>query len=310
MKIAVMGAGAVGCYYGGMLARAGHAVTLIGRPLHVDAIQRDGLRFEIQTVQSQVPIRASTEASAVRDSQWVLCCVKANDTEQAAADLAPHPAPDALVLSLQNGIGNAERLQSRLTQRVAPVVVYVAAEMAGPGHVKHHGRGELVIGPSTDSPRLVAVFAGAGVPVQISDNVEGALWAKLIINCAYNALSAITQLPYGALVRGEGVEPLMRDIVQEGLAVAQGCGVSVPGDLWQAVAGLAHTMPDQLSSTAHDLARERRSEIDHLNGEIVQRGKKLGVPTPVNRALHALVKLLEQREVDSIPQAPAIAPSR
>lgn len=295
MKIAVMGAGAVGCYYGGLLARAGHAVTLIGRAPHVAAVQRDGLRLQTASWQAQIPLHASTQASAAHDAQWVLCCVKATDTEQAAADLAPHLAPDALVLSLQNGIDNAERLQARLAQRVAPVVVYVAAEMAGPGHVKHHGRGELVIGPSTDSPQLVAVFSGAGVPVHISDNVAGALWAKLIINCAYNALSAITQLPYGALVRGEGVEQVMRDIVQEGLAVAQGCGVTVPGDLWQAVAGLAHTMPDQLSSTAHDLARRRRSEIDHLNGEIVRRGKKLDLPTPVNRALHSLVKLLEQR---------------
>jgi 2-dehydropantoate 2-reductase len=310
MKIAVMGAGAVGCYYGGLLARAGHAVTLIGRAPHVAAVQRDGLRLQTASWQAQIPLHASTQASAAHDAQWVLCCVKAPDTEQAAADLAPHLAPDALVLSLQNGIDNAERLQARLAQRVAPVVVYVAAEMAGPGHVQHHGRGELIIGPLADSAAIVATFAGAGVPVQISDNVVGALWAKLIVNCAYNALSAITRQPYGLLVRGVGVARVIRDIVQECLAVAQASGVTVPGDIWEAVASIARTMPSQLSSTAQDLARGRRSEIDHLNGEVVRRGEALGVATPVNRVLHSLVNALEQRAQaaganDSTPRSAA-----
>src|SRR5258706_10709632 len=147
MRIAVMGAGAVGCYYGGMLARAGHAVTLIGRARHVDALRRAGLLLGTQSFRAHVPVQASTEASAVRGATLVLCCVKSTDTEAAAADLAAHLEPDALVLSLQNGVDNAERLQALLRQRVAPAVVYVAAEMAGPGHVRPHGRGELVIGP-------------------------------------------------------------------------------------------------------------------------------------------------------------------
>ena len=109
--------------------------------------------------------------------------------------MAPHLAPDAIVLSLQNGVDNAERLQALLHREVSPAVVYVASEMAGPGHVKHHGRGELVIGPGANSDALAKLFSEAGVPVQISANVAGALWSKLILNCAYNALSAITQCP-------------------------------------------------------------------------------------------------------------------
>lgn len=295
MRIAVMGAGAVGCYYGAMLARAGHAVTLIGRAQHVDAVRRDGLFLDTQSFQAHVPMEASTEAIAVRGAKLVLCCVKSTDTDRAAAEIAPHLEPDALVLSLQNGVDNAERLKRVLRQQVAPAVVYVAAEMAGPGHVRHHGRGELVIGPSAASHEIAALFAGAGVPLQISDNVAGALWAKLILNCAYNALSAIAQVPYGRLVQGEGVEAVMRDVVQECLAVAQGSGVSVPGDVWEAVQRIAHTMPSQLSSTAQDLARGKRSEIDHLNGYVLQKGDALGIATPVNRVLHTLVKLLEDR---------------
>ena len=295
MKIAVMGAGAVGCYYGGMLARAGHAVTLIGRPQHVAAVRRDGLLLDTQSFREHVPLQAATDANGIAGARLVLCCVKSTDTEHAAAEMAPHLASDAIVLSLQNGVDNAERLQAGLGHEVLPAVVYVATEMAGPGHVRHHGRGELVIGPSAASEELVTLFAAAGVPVQISDNVAGALWAKLILNCAYNALSAITQLPYGKLVQGAGVEDVMRDAVRECLAVASAEGVSVPGDVWEAVQGIARTMPAQLSSTAQDLARHKPSEIDYLNGHVLRRGTALGIATPVNRVLHTLVKLLESR---------------
>ena len=295
MKIAVMGAGAVGCYYGGMLARAGHEVVLIGRAQHVEAILRDGLLLETQSFTAHVPLAASTEASAVAGAELVLCCVKSTDTTDAAAQIGPHLAADATILSLQNGVDNAERLQYLLQREVAPAVVYVATEMAGPGHVRHHGRGELVIGPSPVSVELAQMFAAAGVPVEISDNVSGALWAKLILNCAYNALSAITQMPYGRLVQGSGVEEVMRDVVEECLAVAAAEGICIPGDIHDAIRRIGRTMQGQLSSTAQDLARHKPSEIDHLNGHIVRRGEALGIATPANRVLHTLVRLLEAR---------------
>jgi len=296
MKIAVMGAGAVGCYYGGMLARAGHAVTLIGRLQHVEAIRRDGLLLDTLGFKEHVRLDASTEVGAVQGADLILFCVKATDTETAADEMKAHLKPEAVVLTLQNGVDNAERLQARLSQVVAPTVVYVATEMAGPGHLKHHGRGELVIAPTAVSDDIAKTFAQAGIPTQVSDNVIGALWMKLILNCAYNALSAISQLPYGRVVPGEGAEGVMRDVVQECVAVAQAGGVKLPGDAWQAVAGLVKTMPTQYSSTAQDLARGKRTEIDHLNGYVMRKGEALGVPTPVNRTLFALVKLIEARQ--------------
>jgi 2-dehydropantoate 2-reductase len=295
MKIAVMGAGAVGCYYGGMLARAGHDVVLIGRPQHVEAVERQGLRLETQTFDERIRVSASTEGSAVQGAQLVLFCVKSTDTESGAAAIRPHLAPDAVVLSLQNGVENADRLRALLPQEVIAAVVYVGTEMAGPGHVRHHGRGELVIEQSKASDDVARVLIAAGVPTEISDNVRGALWAKLILNCAYNALSAITQLPYGRIVKGEGVTAVMRDIVDECVAVAEADGVTLPGDVDAAVRKIAETTAGQYSSTAQDLARGKRSEIDHLNGLIVRRGEALGVATPANRLLHALVKLIESK---------------
>ncbi|HEY0821024.1 MAG TPA: 2-dehydropantoate 2-reductase [Rhizobacter sp.] len=294
MSVAVMGAGAVGCYYGGMLARAGHAVTLIARPQHVQAIHEKGLRLDTQQFDVQVPLAASTDARAVADAQLVLFSVKSTDTESAGELIRPHLRPDALVLCLQNGVDNAERLRAVLpAHMVAAAVVYVATEMAGPGHVKHHGRGELVIEPSAQSEAVARALIAAGVPTEISPNVRGALWAKLILNCAYNAMSAIAQVPYGRLVQAAGVKDVMRDVVDECLAVARADGVEVPGDVDAAVRRIAETMPKQFSSTAQDLARGKPSEIDHLNGLVVRRGEALGVPTPANRVLHTLVKLIE-----------------
>lgn len=293
MKIAVMGAGAVGCYYGGMLARAGHDVVLIGRLEHVAAVRRNGLFLDTRAFQAHVTMQADTEARGIEGAKLVLCCVKSIDTGRAAEDMAPHLEPDTVIMSLQNGVDNAVRLQALLQLEVVPAVVYVATEMAGPGHVRHNGRGELVIGLSAASDGLAKLFGDAGVPVEVSDNVAGELWAKLILNCAYNALSAITQLPYGRLVQGEGVEEVMHDVVRECLAVAAGEGMSVPGDIWESVARIARTMPSQFSSTAQDLARGKRSEIDHLNGHVLRLGEARGIATPVNRTLHALVKLLE-----------------
>ena len=294
LQVAVLGAGAVGCFYGGMLARAGHRVTLIGRPQHVQVFEAQGLRMQTLAFDETVKLHASTEASAVTGADLVLFAVKSPDTETAGAQMREHLKPGALVLCLQNGVDNAERLRAVLPGvQVAAAVVYVATEMAGPGHLRHHGRGELVIEPSTASERVAQALAAAGVPTEISDNVRGALWAKLILNCAYNALSAVGRIAYGELVQQPGVQDTMRDVVAECRAVAAADGVTLPGDVDAAVRRIAETMPSQYSSTAQDLMRGKPSEIDHLNGHVVRRGEALGVPTPANRVLWAVVKLVE-----------------
>ena len=298
IRVAVLGAGAVGCFFGGMLARAGHRVTLIGRPAHVDAFGKAGLHFEGLKFDEHVAVDASTDASAVRGARLVLFCVKSTDTEQAAAQIAPHLDADAIVVNLQNGVDNTERIQSKVLQPVIPAVVYVATEMKGPGHLKHHGRGDLVIGGLEDKKSLEKIktwFEAAGVPVAISDNVAGELWAKLVVNCAYNALSAITQLPYGRMIEGPGIRDTMRDVVEETLAVAKASGVQMAPGMLERTYKIAEAMPTQFSSTAQDLARGKPTEIDHLNGYVVRRGEALGVPTPANRVLHCLVNLLEAK---------------
>ncbi len=302
LRVAIVGAGAVGCYYGGMLARAGVSVTLIGRAAHVEAMKRDGLHLSSAAFDEHIRVDASTDISAVVGAALVLVCVKSTDTRSTAADLAPHLAPHARVLSLQNGVDNAARAQAVLQRPVAPAVVYVACEMSGPGHVRHLGRGELVIpadigatSESLGSSDIVALFARAGVPVEQSDNVLGALWAKLLLNCGYNAISAITDVPYGRMVTLPGIAQTVHDAVVECLAVARALDVTIPGDVFAAVERIATSMPGQVSSTCQDLRRGRPTEIDHLNGYVVREGERLGIPTPLNRALQALVKALEAK---------------
>ena len=301
-KIAVMGSGAVGCYYGGLLARAGAPVTLIGRPAHADAIALRGLHFEGLHFREDIPLAAAADASAARSAQWVLFSVKSIDTEVAARQLASHLDPQAIVIGLQNGVDNIERIRAQLPNPVVPAVVYVAAAMAGPGFVRHTGRGDLVIGNigtrrALSDARLgeiSALFERAGIPCRVSDNVEGELWVKLLMNCAYNAISALGRSQYKRMAASPDVLEVMRSAVREVLAVAAAAGVTMPaGDLVEAACALAGSMPEATSSTAQDLARGRPTETDHLNGYIFRRGQALGVPTPVNQTLHALVKLLE-----------------
>lgn len=304
-RVAVMGAGAVGCYFGGMLARAGAPVTLIGRPRHMDAIAAAGLAIDSIHFQEHVRTDASVDAAAAESARVILFCVKTVHTESAARSLAPHLAPDAIVVSLQNGVDNTLRIRAAAGIDALPAVVYVAAEMVAPGTVRHTGRGDLIVGaphpvgPDADRAvdTVVTLFTRAGVPCVRSDDVEADLWTKLVMNCAYNAISALGGQRYGVVARNPWTRELVRDAITETVAVARVAGVHLSDDLVDAGLRLGETMASALSSTAQDIALGRPTEIDALNGYVARRGKELGVATPVNRTLHALVKLLEQRTV-------------
>ena len=302
---AIVGAGAVGSFYGAMLARAGHGVTLIGRAPHVQAVSERGLRLHMNGQIHTVSLAASTDLAAVGGADLVLFCVKSPDTDAVARQLAPLLKPAALVMSLQNGVDNAETLARHLTQAVVPVAVYVATARPAPGEVHHHGPGQLVIGPINAAAAgdaalmsrlqsVVNLFASAQVSVRVSTDVVGELWRKLIVNCAYNAVSGLTRQPYGRMADLPAIVDLQRAVVREVVAVARAAGQRIDLDAsMDAMAAIAAAMPGQRSSTAQDMARGRPTEIDHLNGFVVRRGAELGVPTPVNQALHALVKLVD-----------------
>lgn len=300
-SIAVMGAGAVGCYFGGMLARAGLPVTLIARQPHRDAIESKGLVIDSFRFEKPEPVRVQTAAGAeaVRGADLVLFCVKTVDTETAARQIAPHLAPGAAVISMQNGVDNVERIRTATGIDALGAAVYVAAEMTAPGVVKHSGRGDVIVGrfpgSRADSAAVEECFSHAQIGCRKAEDIRAPLWAKMFMNCAYNAISALGRVRYGTLAARPDLREIMRLAVLECETVAQAEGVPLPDEDFVAAAWkLADSMPAALSSTAQDIARGKKTEIDSLNGYIARRGKALGIPTPVNQTLCALVRVLEE----------------
>lgn len=306
-RVAVVGAGGVGSYFGGMLARAGIDVTLIGRPAHVQAIRREGLLLDTATFRERVQVGASTDAAAVRGANFVLFSVKTTDTETASRSLIPYLSPDAVVVSLQNGVDNVECIRAASGIEAVPAVVYLGVDLPEPGHVKHYTRGELAIGeladrrgaseqPSERCRRIAELFGAAKVPCRISSYIEADIWSKFIVNCAGNAIAAIAQVTYGAAVREPHTRDVSAHLIDETVAVARASGVRLPDkDFVGLGLKFLESMEAVTSSTAHDVARAKHTEIDSLNGFVVRRGAALGIPTPVNATVHALVKLLEVR---------------
>jgi 2-dehydropantoate 2-reductase len=308
-RVAVVGTGAVGGYFGGMLARAGAPVMMIGRGAFVEAVKKNGLFLDAVQFKESVPVQASTDLRDVHGAEIVLFCVKTTDNAATASALAPMVGPGAFVVSMQNGVDNTEQIRAASGINALSAVVYVAASVPEPGRVKHVGRGDLVVGPrSTQSARFAGLFERAGVGCRISDNIDGELWTKLTWNCALNAVSALGRARYGQIAASPDARKLVEAAVYEVLAVAKAANVHPPGfeDPQVAIAGsfkIATQMAEALSSTAQDMNRGKRTEIDSLNGYIARRGAELGIPTPVNHALYTLVKLVEAGSLSSASSA-------
>ena len=298
-RIAVVGAGAVGGYFGGMLARAGAPVVMIGRSAFVEAVTGSGLCMDTVHFQEHVKVQASTDLSAAAGADFVLFCVKTTDSAATARELVNYISPATTVVSLQNGVNNAEEIRKASGIEAVSAVVYVAAATPAPGVVKHFGRGDLVVGPLNErTEKLAAACERANVGCRITDNIEGELWTKLIWNCGLNAVSGLGRVTYGEILASEDARKVVQAAVYEVLAVTRAKNIHPPGleDPKAALAGsfkIAQQMSGMRSSTAQDMARGKHTEIDSLNGYVAKLGEELNVPTPVNHTLFALVKLQE-----------------
>ena len=297
MNIVVLGAGAVGCYYGGRLAEAGHDVTLIGRPAHVAAIREHGLTIDsrISGITKSRPSGAKTFPPDLQPD-LIFISVKAFDTETAARSLPPDLGSRTVVLSLQNGVGNHSAAQGLLPPGVAvyPTVVYVAVGIARPGVVSHQGRGEIVL--PEELSHLAGMFEEAGVPASTTSNIEGMLWNKLLLNASLNALSMITDTSFGTLAGSPHGRAVVERAVAEVMAVAETVGVDIGiNEPVQKVLETAESLGSGMSSMWQDFRAGKRIEIEALNGVVVTLGQENGIATPVNATLHAAASLMEQR---------------
>ena len=305
MKIAVLGAGSLGCAMGGVLTEAGQEVWLINRHAErVAHLRRHGLLMRVDGVDRRVAVRVAQRADEVGPVDLVVVLVKSFHTEEAIAGALALLGPQTDVLSLQNGVGHEDILARHVgRERVLVGRSYVGGSPLGPGHViagylgKDTHIGELDGRVSERVQRIAAVFNAAGLQTMVSQNILGTVWDKLLINVATGAITALTGLSYGPLYRQPQLQALGVAAVEEAMAVAraQGIALSITDPLFawtKAGAGLGE---DFKTSMLQSIEKGSVTEIDYVNGAVVRLGERHGVATPVNRTLLALMQGLESR---------------
>lgn len=296
-----MGAGALGSYYGGRLALAGHDVVLVARGQHLEALQQSGeLVLEESGSRRRIPVKAVGDPKEAGSANLVLLCVKGQHTREAIKALLPVIDPGTMVLSLQNGIDNEEKASELLpASQLAGGIALVYVRIDAPGVVKHLAGGSLEIAELDGSitPRIQSVqqmFERAGIPCRISSDLRATLWNKLIWNCALNGLTALTGATLDQLLASPGMQHIFREVLAEAAAVGRAEGVNLPAnvvDLWMERAAL---MGPARSSTLDDLERGRPLELDSLNGEVVRRADKHGLAVPYNRLIVEALRVMEK----------------
>jgi len=300
VKVLVLGAGAVGSYFGGRLALAGHDVTFIGRKAHVEAIRDRGLTIDSKvTGKHTVSVAASETLLASKPPDLVLLCVKSYDTEATAQSLKEFIAPQTVVLCLQNGIDNHEVAGAVLGHnRVHPTVIYVGVRIPEPGVVEHVARGEITLPEELSA--LAPVFQQAGIPAKTSDNILGVVWSKLLLNASCNALGMICAISFGDMVKNAEMREVISGAVDEVVRVAGAKGIRIPGENYAAqVIKTCESLGPGLSSMLQDHRAGKRLEIEALNGIVVNLGKRFNIQTPYNATFYAIAKAFADKSAGS-----------
>ena len=308
MEILIVGAGAMGGLFAALLAPHASVTLLTTNQEHAGAIAAHGLALTaLDGATRHVQVRVRTDPRRCEGRvDLALICTKAGATEAAARSAGALLAADGLVLTLQNGLGNLERIETEVgPARAAAGVTAQAATLLGPGQVGHAGCGPTAIGVRTGQElRLEAVatlFNRAGIDTSLSDDVDSLLWSKLVVNVGINALTALMRVPNGVLARYPTCEGLMADAVVEAVAVARSLGIAMDKEQQLArVRQVCTLTAANRSSMLQDILRGTATEIEVINGAVVARGLVTGIPTPVNSLLTRLVKALEATASDRI----------
>ena len=298
MRIAVVGAGGVGGYFGAKLARAGESVVMLARGAHFQAIRRDGIRIRsVPEGESVAKVEAVDSFAGQPPVDMALFCVKSFDTRSAAEALRPVVGSSTGVVSLQNGVDNEETLDEVLGPGVAlGGAAYVFAGIASPGVITHTAAGRIVFGEmdgraSDRATRLRDALAGAAVPVELASDIRRVLWEKYLLISAQAGMTAVTRCPAGVLRDTPESWRMYRLIVEELAALARASGVALAADVVDTVMKQAAAIaPDAYSSLHHDLVQGKRLELEALHGHAVRLGERHGVPTPMVLAIYAALK--------------------
>jgi 2-dehydropantoate 2-reductase len=299
MRFLIVGPGAMGSLFAARLKRAGFdAVLMDYKKERADQLNENGIHVEGITGGYHAMVPAVTGAPPI-PPDVVLVCVKAYHTEAAARAILPIIRPDTAVMTLQNGVGNVEKLTEVLdTGVILGGVTSEGATLLDAGKIRHAGKGETVIGSKTDTTgrvgEIVSVLNTAGFEARSVGVIDDLIWGKLIINVGINALTAIARLKNGRLPEIVGTRRIMEAAVKEAVAVADAKNIRLPyPDPIDRVIEVCRKTSGNIASMLQDVLKERATEVDFINGAIVEAGASLDIPTPVNATLTALVKAIE-----------------
>jgi 2-dehydropantoate 2-reductase len=302
MKVVIMGAGAMGSLFGGLLSFSGEEVWLVDvRKENVDLINAVGITMEREGKIQIVGANATTDPASIGKADLVLLMVKTYHTEQAVSDALVLQNDDTVFLTLQNGLGNDEVICKKVDRKKVLVgVTGHGATLLGPGHIAHAGKGKTYLGaldPALESrvQEVARMFQEAEIETEVSSNIEDRIWDKLIVNVGINALTALTDMKNGALLDYPETLRLMEVLVREAMEVAKKKGVRIEGDPVEKTKQAAEATRNNRSSMGQDFDYRRQTEIEAINGALVREGERLGVAVPVNQAITDLVKIIEKR---------------
>ncbi|HEX3097030.1 MAG TPA: 2-dehydropantoate 2-reductase [Usitatibacter sp.] len=304
MKIAMMGSGGVGGFFGGRLAKAGYDVTFVARGAHLEAMRANGLTLENEPQGDiRIPqVKATGDPASIGPVDLVILSVKLWDTDAAARAIAPIVGPETAVLSLQNGVIKDDILRKRFgPERVMGGVCYVATHISRPGVIHQTGTMQRVIVGEHDgraSERASALheaFAASGVKAELSADVRRAIWEKYVFLVGLSASTTSMRQPLGPIRSNPRTRAFLHDLMREVVAVGRAHGVALPEDFADDRLEFADTLPvDMTSSMHHDLDRGHPLEVDWLSGGVVELGEAVGIPAPANRAVRDILTLHAQ----------------
>jgi 2-dehydropantoate 2-reductase len=301
MKTMIMGAGAMGSLFGGLLALSGEEIWLVDIwKDHIDAIRSKGLSIEDQGEIKTVRVNATTDVASLGKADLVIFFVKTYHTEKAVRDALALQKEDTLFLTLQNGLGNEEVLCRQVDRtNVLLGVTNHGATLLGPGRIRHAGRGKTSMGELngkvTDRvTRITQMFSNAGIEASVSSNIHDLVWTKLFVNIGMNALTALTGFKNGQLLDHPETVRLMEALVSEAIEVARRKGIRVDGNPFEKVKAVAEATRENRSSMGQDFDYKRKTEIDAINGAVTREAERLGISVPFNQAITDLVKAIEK----------------
>lgn len=302
MRIAVVGAGAMGCVLGGHLFESDHDVTLIDVWAdHVRTINEKGLHLTGVSGDRVLHPRAVTSPVGLPVQDLVLIMVKSTYTEQAAKDALSIIGPGTMVLTVQNGVGNADKIAAVVgPEKVIAGTTANGAVLLGPGEIKHAGKGETVIGEYSGKltervQKLAEVLDAAGLEAKAVENVQSIIWSKLLMNASSNALTAILRVTLGELISWPETRELIKECIGEVTRVTDAKGIRLLyDDPVDTAFKVMKDLSEHYTTMYQDVVAKRRTEIDVINGAVVAEGERLGIPTPVNKVLVNLIKAIER----------------